>query len=97
MGNMGFSKDSVNGLVSAAVEMFKTKEIRPGKAAEIAGVSVIEFKEILAGSEIIKEVGSGSKGGHGKKNQKIKGIEKIRLKCSSIRLRLRLNPFKATP
>jgi hypothetical protein len=28
----------------------------------IAGVSVIEFKEILAGRRIIREVGSGSKG-----------------------------------
>lgn len=34
--------------LAAAVELYKSKEISLGKAAEIAGASLVEFKEILA-------------------------------------------------
>ena len=39
--------------VAAAIEMFKEKRISLGKAAELAGVSVIEFKDILADRGVI--------------------------------------------
>ncbi|MGI0087155.1 MAG: UPF0175 family protein [Nitrosotalea sp.] len=34
--------------VAAAVELYKHGEVSLGKAAEIAGIGIIEFKEILA-------------------------------------------------
>jgi len=44
----------------AAVELYKEGEVSLGKAAEIAGVTTIEFKYILAGRGIRREVGSRS-------------------------------------
>jgi len=45
----------------AAVELYKEGEVSLGKAAEIAGVTTIEFKDILADRGIKREVGSRSK------------------------------------
>ena len=45
----------------AAVELYKEGEVSLGKAAEIAGVTTIEFKDILADRGIRREVGSRSK------------------------------------
>lgn len=47
--------------ISAAVELYKESEISLGKAAELVGVSAIEFKEILANRGIIRKVGSRSR------------------------------------
>ena len=44
----------------AAVELYKEGEVSLGKAAEIAGVTTIEFKDILADRGIRREVGSRS-------------------------------------
>lgn len=44
--------------IAAAVELFKEQEISLGKAAEIAGVSTIEFKDILPNRGIIREIGA---------------------------------------
>ena len=44
----------------AAVEVYKEEEVSLGKAAEIAGVTTIEFKDILADRGIRREVGSRS-------------------------------------
>jgi len=46
--------------VAAAVELYKEGEVSLGKAAEIAGVTTIEFKDILADRGIKREVGSRS-------------------------------------
>ncbi|MCD6456318.1 MAG: UPF0175 family protein [Methanophagales archaeon] len=46
--------------ITAAVELYKEGEVSLGKAAEIAGVTTIEFKDILADREIRREVGSRS-------------------------------------
>jgi putative addiction module CopG family antidote len=46
--------------IASAVEMYINGEISLGKAAEIAGVSVIEFKEILASRGIYRELEAGS-------------------------------------
>jgi len=45
----------------AAVELYKEGEVSLGKAAEIAGVTTIEFKDILADRGIRREVGPRSK------------------------------------
>jgi len=44
----------------AAVELYKEGEVSLGKAAEIAGVTTIEFKDILADRGIRRTVGSRS-------------------------------------
>jgi predicted HTH domain antitoxin len=46
--------------IAAAVELYKEGEVSLGKAAEIAGVTTIEFKDILADRAIRREVGSRS-------------------------------------
>jgi predicted HTH domain antitoxin len=43
----------------AAVELYKEGEVSLEKAAEIAGVNVIQFKEILSQKGIIRGIGSG--------------------------------------
>ncbi len=47
--------------ISAAIELYKEGEISIGKAAEMSGVSTIEFKDILANRGIIRKIGSRSK------------------------------------
>jgi len=44
----------------AAVELYKEGEVSLGKAAEIAGATTVEFKDILADRGIRREVGSRS-------------------------------------
>jgi len=44
--------------IAAAVELYKEGEVSLGKAAEIAGETTIEFKDILADRGIRREVGS---------------------------------------
>jgi len=45
---------------AAAIELYKEGEVSLGKAAEIAGVTTIEFKDILADRGIRREVSSRS-------------------------------------
>ena len=42
--------------IASAVEMYIGGEISLGKAAEIAGVSILEFKELLASRGIYREL-----------------------------------------
>lgn len=46
---------------SAVIELYNEGEISIGKAAEMIGVSTIEFKDILANKGIHRKVGSRSK------------------------------------
>ena len=41
---------------SAAVELFKTGKVSLGKAAEIAGVSTPEFKQMLADRKVMRKI-----------------------------------------
>ncbi len=47
--------------VSAAIELYKEGEISLNKAAEMIGVSTIEFKDILANRGISRVVGARSR------------------------------------
>ena len=58
--------------IAAAVELYKEGEVSLGKAAEIAGVTTIEFKDILADRGIRREVGSRSM------EELEKGVERIK-------------------
>ena len=42
--------------INAAIELYKGGEVSLGKAVEIAGVTTIEFKEILGKRGIIREI-----------------------------------------
>ncbi|MGC1122796.1 MAG: UPF0175 family protein [Candidatus Methanofastidiosia archaeon] len=42
--------------IASAVELYKSGEISLGKAAEIAGITVLEFKELLANRGIYREI-----------------------------------------
>ena len=42
--------------INAAIELYRKGEVSLSKAAEIAGVTTIEFKEILAKRGIIREI-----------------------------------------
>ena len=44
----------------AAIELYKEGTVSIGKAAEIAGVTTVEFKDILADRGIMREVSSRS-------------------------------------
>ena len=44
----------------AAIELYKEGTVSLGKAAEIAGVTTVEFKDILADRGIMREVSSRS-------------------------------------
>jgi predicted HTH domain antitoxin len=44
----------------AAIELYKEGAVSLGKAAEIAGVTTVEFKDILADRGIMREVSSRS-------------------------------------
>lgn len=44
----------------AAIELYKEGAVSLGKAAEIAGVTTVEFKDILADKGIMREVSSRS-------------------------------------
>ena len=58
--------------IAAAVELYKEGEVSLGKAAEIAGVTTIEFKDILADRGIRREVSSRSM------EELEKGVERIK-------------------
>lgn len=47
--------------IEAAVQLYKDEEVSFGKAAEISGVSSVEFKDILADRGIIRQIGSRNK------------------------------------
>ena len=47
--------------IYAAIELYKEGGISLGKAAEMIGVTTIEFKDILANRGIVRKVGSRSK------------------------------------
>jgi len=42
--------------INAAIELYRNSEVSLSKAAEIAGVTTIEFKEILAKRGIVREI-----------------------------------------
>jgi len=42
--------------INAAIELYKEGEVSLGKAAEITGVTTIEFKEILGKRGVIREI-----------------------------------------
>ncbi|NOR60820.1 MAG: hypothetical protein GQ469_09370 [Methanosarcinales archaeon] len=42
--------------INAAIELYKEAEVSLGKAAEMVGVTTIEFKEILGKRGIIREI-----------------------------------------
>jgi len=42
--------------VTVAIELYKTGEVSLSKAAEIAGLSTIEFKEVLGKSGLVREI-----------------------------------------
>jgi predicted HTH domain antitoxin len=43
--------------IAASVEMYKDGKVSIGKAAELAGMSLIEFKEVLADRGIKRKIG----------------------------------------
>ncbi|MEW5767292.1 MAG: UPF0175 family protein [bacterium] len=47
--------------IESAIQLYKDKEVSLGKAAEIAGVSTVEFKDIIADKGIIREIGPRNK------------------------------------
>jgi predicted HTH domain antitoxin len=47
--------------ISAAIELYQEEEISLSRAAEISGVSTIEFKDILANRGISRKIGARSK------------------------------------
>lgn len=63
-----FIKDAIRSLfeykpvmkIDAAIELYKEGKVSLGKAAEIAGMNTIQFKEVLGNRGIIREIGSGS-------------------------------------
>ena len=42
--------------LSASVELYKEKKLSLGKAAEVAGVNIIEFKELLKSREFVRKI-----------------------------------------
>ena len=59
--------------IASAVEMYIDGEISLGKAAEIAGVSILEFKELLASRGIYRELEVESAEKMDKKLEKLSG------------------------
>jgi len=63
-----FIKDAIRSLfeykpvmkIDAAIELYKEGKVSLGKAAGIAGMNTIQFKEVLGNRGIIREIGSGS-------------------------------------
>jgi len=63
-----FIKDAIRSLfeykpvmkIDAAIELYKEGKVSLGKAAEIAGINTIQFKEMLGIRGIIREIGSES-------------------------------------
>jgi len=46
--------------LNLAIEMYKNKELSIGRAAEMAGLNIIQFREILSNRGFVTEVGSKS-------------------------------------
>jgi predicted HTH domain antitoxin len=46
--------------IDAAIELYTEEKVSLGKAAEIAGMNIIQFKEVLGNRGIIRKIGSGS-------------------------------------
>ena len=49
-------RENVELKVNAAIELYKEEEVSLSKAAEMAGVTTIEFKDILGKRGIIREI-----------------------------------------
>ena len=49
-------RENVELKVSAAIELYKEEEVSLSKAAEMAGVTTIEFKDILGKRGIMREI-----------------------------------------
>ncbi|MEA3485252.1 MAG: UPF0175 family protein, partial [Candidatus Aerophobetes bacterium] len=53
---MSLFRENVELKVAVAIELYRKGEVSLSKAAEIAGMTTIEFKEILGKREFIREV-----------------------------------------
>ncbi len=62
--------------IISAIEMFKEKKASLEKAAELAGVSVIEFKDILADRGVTREIGSERKEELKRRTKRLKELKK---------------------
>ena len=51
-----FLETKPNLRLSAAVELYKDKKLSFGKAAELAGVNIIEFKSLLKSREFVRKI-----------------------------------------
>ncbi len=51
-----FLETKPNLRLSAAVELYKCKKLSLGKAAELAGVNIIEFKNLLTSREFVRKI-----------------------------------------
>lgn len=59
--------------VSASIKLYEEGKVSLGKAAELAGMNVIEFKEVLGNRGIVREIGE-SKIELKKRTEKLKQI-----------------------
>ncbi|VVB88428.1 Uncharacterised protein [uncultured archaeon] len=62
--------------ISAVIELYMEGEISIGKAAELAGVTTIEFKDILASRGIYRKIGARSKDELKRGNALVKKLRK---------------------
>ena len=62
--------------MTAAIGLFKEGEISLAKAAEIAGVSTVQFKDILANRGVVREIGARSPEEFGKGLDTIRRLRK---------------------
>lgn len=51
-----FLETKSNLRLSAAVELYKDKKLSLGKAAELAGVNIVEFKNLLTSREFVRKI-----------------------------------------
>lgn len=79
-----FIKDAIRSLfefkpelkVSLAVELYRSGEVSVGRGAEIAGMNIIQFKEVLFNRGVVREIGSESAEELEERTLKLKKITK---------------------
>lgn len=79
-----FIKDAIRSLfefkpelkVNLAVELYRSGEVSVGRGAEIAGMNIIQFKEVLFNRGVVREIGSGSADELEERTLKLKKITK---------------------
>ncbi|MDO9097954.1 MAG: UPF0175 family protein [Candidatus Methanoperedens sp.] len=79
-----FIKDAIRSLfefkpelkVSLAVELYRSGDVSIGRGAEIAGMNIIQFKEVLFNRGIVREIGSESADELEERTLKLKKITK---------------------